>query len=76
MTTIVTAPPSTLVEIGELIRTRPGFGAPTPVVAAWYERKAVVLGHIAAESGDRDAEECSRIAHEHAITLLTGGGSR
>ena len=64
--------PSTLVEMGELIRSRPGLAAPVAEVAAWYERKAVVLGHIATETGDTDAEQCSQQAHAHAVALLVG----
>ena len=69
----MTAVVSTLVEMGELVRSRPGLNAPRAVVAAWYEQKAVVLHHIAAESGDPDAEECSRVAHAHAVALLAPG---
>jgi hypothetical protein len=65
---------STLVEIGELMRTRPALDAPSSVVARWYERKAVVLHHIADETGDSEAERCSQLAHTHALTLLAGGG--
>lgn len=66
----MTAATSTLLEIGDLVRTRPGLDAPATVVAAWYEQKAVVLHHIATETGDRDAEQCSRAAHAHALELL------
>ena len=65
---------STLVELGELIRSRPALDAPPAVVAAWYEQKAVVLHHIATETGDPDAERCSRLAHTHASALLTQRG--
>jgi hypothetical protein len=60
---------STLVELGELIRSRPGLHAPPKQVAAWYEQKAVVLHHIATETGDPGTEECSRAAHAHAAVL-------
>jgi len=66
----MSAPVSTLLEMGELVRTRPGVDAPPAVVAAWYEQKAVVLHHIAAETGDEDTEQCSRRAHTHAAALL------
>jgi hypothetical protein len=71
----MTAVVSTLLEIGELVRTRPWLHAPASVVAAWYEQKAVVLQHIAAETGDLDAAECSHRAHVHAVALLACGGS-
>lgn len=61
---------STLVEIGELMRARPGLHTPPEQVAAWYERKAVVLHHIADETGDAGAEQCSQRAHAHAVALL------
>lgn len=63
---------STLLEIGELVRSRPGLDAPANVVGAWYEQKAVVLHHIAAENGDPDAEQYSQTAHAHAMALLAG----
>jgi hypothetical protein len=66
----MTAAVSTLLEIGALSRTRPGLDAPRDVVAAWYEQKAVVLHHIATETSDPDAEECSHRAHAHAAALL------
>lgn len=61
--------PSTLVEIGELIRSRPGLHTPREQVAAWYTRKAVVLRHIADETGDPAAEQCSQLAFAHAAAL-------
>jgi hypothetical protein len=66
----MTAAVSTLLEIGELVRTRPGLDAPPNVVAAWYEQKALVLRHVAAETGDANTQRCSRRAHEHAVALL------
>jgi hypothetical protein len=66
----MTAAVSTLLEIGDLVRTRPGLDAPADVVAAWYEQKAVVLHHIATETGDPAAEQHSRTAHAHAAKLL------
>lgn len=66
----MTAAVSTLLEIGDLARTRPGLDAAPDVVAAWYEQKAVVLHHIATETGDTDAEQCSHLAHAHAVALL------
>jgi hypothetical protein len=65
---------STLVEIGELVRARPGPAATPGQVAAWYERKAVVLGHIAAETGDPAAARNSRLAAAHAAALLASVG--
>lgn len=82
MVSVLAGVVSTLVELGELIRSRPGLDTPPEQVAAWYERKAVVLGHLAAETGDPDAAECGRVAHEHAVALLApnnvliGGPSR
>jgi hypothetical protein len=75
MAATMSASVSTLVEIGDLLRTRPGLDAPRSVVAAWYERKAVVLHHIADQDGDSEAERCSRVAHARAVALLTGGGA-
>lgn len=72
---------ATLIEIGALVRTRPTLHADVSEVAAWYERKAAVLGHIADTSpSDRDTcRELAGRAREHATRLLAplpGGGSR
>ena len=40
---------STLIELAGLNMTRPAFGAPAEVVAAWQARHALVLEHLAAE---------------------------
>ena len=65
---------STLAGINDLAWARPALDASAAVVAAWYERKAVVLARIAAESGsDRGAWETrAQAAHAHAARLLSG----
>jgi hypothetical protein len=67
---------STLVEITALASTRPAAGAPARLVADWYQRKAVVLHHIAAESpsaSERDSyETLATRATQRAVQLLTG----
>jgi hypothetical protein len=68
---------STLAELGELHLSRPGLTAPARVTAAWYERKALVLEHLAAEAGDGERYQTyARVAHAHARELLAGGGQR
>lgn len=71
---------ATLVEITELAAARPGVGAPARLVADWYERKSVLLHHIADTSGsvsERDTyETLSAQAHQHAARLLTGSEAR
>lgn len=69
MTAPTAAGVSTLVELGELIRSRPGLDASPAVVAAWYAQKAVVLQHIAEESGDAEAARCSCLARARAAAL-------
>lgn len=64
---------STLVELGELIRTRPGLDASAAEVAGWYERKAAMLSH-AASTGALDPDTATgwaRDAHQHAATWLS-----
>lgn len=61
-------------EIGRLQRCAPRPDAPAEVVAAWYERKAVLFEHIATD-GDAppsDALRQARRAHQHAAQLLNG----
>lgn len=69
---------SALVEITMLASSRPAADAPAPTVAAWYERKAVVLREIAATSGsvsERDTfKSFADQAHQHAVRLLTVPG--
>lgn len=63
---------SVLVEMGQLSRSVPGVGASPVVVAAWYESKAVLFEHVAAEGG-LDAAKAAVIAehaHRHAARLL------
>lgn len=74
---------ATLVEITALAVSRPGVGAPARLVADWYERKSVLLHHIADTSttvSERDSYETLAVqAHQHAVQLLTtlqGGGER
>ncbi|TWP51717.1 hypothetical protein FKR81_12680 [Lentzea tibetensis] len=62
-----------LVELGEVLRSAPGMNAPAEAVAAWYERKAVLFEHVAAEGGP-DASSATTLAqqaHRHAFELLT-----
>lgn len=59
---------STLQEMTRLHLSRPESDAPTVVVAAWYERKAVLLEHLAAE--DSHARRLAVEAHQHAARLL------
>jgi hypothetical protein len=71
MTALATTRVSTLEEMGELVRSRPGLDASPAVVAGWYERKAALLGHIATETGgDIESLRLSRLAHTHAVSLL------
>jgi hypothetical protein len=64
---------SALLEIGELVRTRPPADASTDVLAAWYEQKSVVLRHIATETtapSERDTYLVwAERAHVHAEEL-------
>jgi hypothetical protein len=64
---------ATLVEIGELARTRPTADATVSEVAAWYERKAIVLRHVAVASdapSERDTyTRLADTAHAHACEL-------
>ncbi|MFC0540648.1 hypothetical protein [Kutzneria chonburiensis] len=67
-----------LAEIQQLATTRPGPLDPPVVVAAWYEAKAALLDRLA-DSTDPEAagyaEQAIR-AHQHAIDLRQGKGSR
>lgn len=63
--------PNTLAELGELHRSRPGAEAGPIEVAAWYERKAQVFEHLAAQ-GSRTAAVHAEIAHRHAAELAEG----
>jgi hypothetical protein len=69
------------VEIGELARTRPAADATVSEIAAWYERKAIVLRHVASDTpSERDTyTRLAATAYTHARELLAalpGGGSR
>lgn len=63
---------STLQEMTRLHVSRPAVDAPAPVVAAWYERKAALLEHLAAE-GTTGARSLAVEAHQHATRLTVGG---
>ncbi|WP_043848434.1 hypothetical protein [Amycolatopsis keratiniphila] len=63
------AAPNVLAELGALHLTRPAVDAPVASIAAWYERKAVVLDHLAA-TGSAGAAEQADQAHRHAARLL------
>ena len=62
------AAPNTLAELQHLSLSRPGLDSPTASVAAWYERKAEVLEHLAAQ-GSPEVAELAATAHDHAIEL-------
>ena len=66
---------STLVAINDLAFARPAVDAPAAAVAAWYERKALVLHEVASESvSDQDVwKALASAAHDHAVRLLAGG---
>jgi len=61
---------STLREMTRLHLSRPAADAPVAVVAAWYERKAVLLEHLAAEHA-HGAARLAVQAHQHATRLMT-----
>jgi hypothetical protein len=63
---------SVLEEMTLLMLAVPGVCAPDPEVAAWYERKAHLLEHIASDGGpDADfAHDQATMAHQHADRLL------
>lgn len=65
---------STLRELGALHLSRPTATASNTEVAAWYERKATVLEHLAAE-GAAQARAMAAAAHAHAASLLAGVGA-
>ncbi|MHA6629151.1 hypothetical protein ACU61A_27265 [Pseudonocardia sichuanensis] len=62
---------SVLVEIGEVVRATPRPGAQPVEVAAWYQRKARLLEHIAVDGGTgaAGAVECARQARRRAAEL-------
>lgn len=63
---------SGLVAIAELDRSRPPAHATRDMVAAWYERKSVVLNDIAATSAGAEQREltaCAERAQAHACAL-------
>ncbi|WP_199430840.1 hypothetical protein [Qaidamihabitans albus] len=65
------AAPNTVSELQDLRLMHPAPDAPVATVAAWYERKAEVLAHLAAE-GSRKAAGHAEVARRHAAALLAG----
>lgn len=63
--------PNTLAELCELHRCRPSVEASPVEVAAWYERKARVFEHLAAQ-GSTTAAMQAEAAHRHAAALVEG----
>jgi hypothetical protein len=61
-----------LEELGHLSRSMPGPSASASEIAHWYERKAHMLEHIAAEggAGRQAALRQAEAAHRHATELL------
>lgn len=64
---------STLQEMGALHLSRPAPHASAAEVADWYERKAALLEHLAAESAAQ-ARSLAAAAHRHAARLLRHSG--
>jgi hypothetical protein len=56
-----------LIEIGEVVRTRPTSDADPSVVADWYRRKADMLRHLGAGYRERAA-----LAEARASALMPG----
>jgi hypothetical protein len=71
---------SILETINTLATSRPTADAPATAVAAWYERKAVMLHQVAKTSAtvsEHDTyETLASRAHQHAIRLVASGGGR
>ncbi|MQA62371.1 MAG: hypothetical protein GEU86_12925 [Actinophytocola sp.] len=65
---------TTLQELGALHLSRPTAKASKTEIAAWYERKATVLEHLAAE-GASQARAMAVTAHAHAARLLAAAGA-
>lgn len=67
---------STLIEMGALLRSVPGPDAPAAEVAAWYERKATLLEHVAMEAGPitEDGQRAAALARRARVraAALTG----
>ena len=63
--------PNTLAELGGLHRTRPAAEQDVPAVAAWYERKATVLDHLAMQGSPTAAVQAAA-ARRHATRLTEG----
>lgn len=61
--------PNTLAELQVLSLSRPAAEQDAAMVAAWYERKAVVLDHLAAQ-GSRKAAVQAEAARRHAAELI------
>lgn len=70
---------STLIEMGAVLRAMPGPDAPVAEVAAWYERKATLLEHLATETGPStlDGQRAAALARQaHVRAAALAGGSR
>jgi hypothetical protein len=61
-----------LQELGALHLARPAAGASVAEIAAWHERRASVLEHLAID-GAANAREAAESAHRLADWLLIGG---
>ena len=63
---------SVMEEMTLLMLAVPGRSAEDPEVAAWYERKAHLLEHIASNGGPDVAlvRDQAAAAHQHAARLL------
>lgn len=64
-----------LIEMTALQIGRPTAGASVECVAAWYEAKARLHEHLAAQGGPDSAYECvlAEHAHERSLRLLGQG---
>lgn len=65
---------SPLREMGLVMRAVPRPDASAAEVADWYERKAELWEHLAADGGEEAAMalERARVAHQHALAVLRG----
>lgn len=66
---------NTVAELQALALHHPAADAPASAVAAWYERKAMVLRHLASE-GSPQAGVQAETARAHACALIEGDGGR
>ncbi|PRX45346.1 hypothetical protein B0I33_1097 [Prauserella shujinwangii] len=65
------AAPNVLAELGQLHLSRPAVDASPEQVARWYERKATVLEHLAAQGSDL-ARQQADTARRQAQALGVG----